>query len=430
MMTTASVSLAGCESMACSEADQTPVRKTFLGGGRWQSFLNLIKVMLGSGMLALPQVITEMGFIYGSAAFVGCVCAAYYTLSLVPKSYQMYAATLQGEQPLPQTIAELTEALLGWHWRYAVEFVTVLLQCAFCTAYVLVILRAAEEIMGLPRTVAALLMLPVFIPLGMVTKLRKLWIVSAMGLLVFLFCVMIGSLEVARNSGLQLEWRPGSTEKRGHFMEWIGWLGSILYSIEIVNAVVPNATSLDRPQDFPPVLAVTFIVYCTLVGGWVLLASSYGLGSCDMALDCLPGQSSQNIIEGAVALNLLVTLPLPLFPAAQLLERLCSSPLEEGQGVLHQRWQLMVRPALTILVVAIGASVTSLGALTGFVGSTLMMALGFVLPLRLHAAAKALPGHPHTRQSGLAVRIFRAVLCCAAMAVALLKTAGVLGMIH
>merc|ERR1711976_784908 len=121
---------------------------------------------------------------------------------------------------------------------------------------------------------------------------------------------------------------------------------------------------------------------------------------------------------------MLVTLPLSLFPASQLLERLLFP--EDLDGSHSRALKLLLRPVLTTLVVIVGTSVDSLGALTGFVGATLMMAMGFVVPVRMYEAAHALS----SPQPGTRLRkgsILNWAICLAAMSVAFIQCTKSLG---
>jgi len=394
-----------------------------LGGGRWQVLLNLHKAMFGSGFMALTHVFADMGLQASAIAFLICSGVGWYTMDLVLVSYQIYVSKLQDDQPRPRTWAELTLALLGKRWRFAVESSIVLLQSAYCVGMVIIILRAAETIFGVQKTIVAVCLLPPLVGLAMLEQLRQLWFTSALGLIVFVVVIMIGSVWTAMSAGMELHWLPGDDEKKHYWLQWIEWVGSIMYSIEIVNHVLPNATSLDRPQEMHSLLALVMTVFCFIVGSWLMLTASLGLGSEDMVINALPAGGSKATINAAVALNLLVTLPLSLFPAAQLLDRLCFAELEQGERKGCVR--LLLRPVLMILVVVTGTSVDSLGALTGFVGSTLMLAMGFIVPSRLYAAADALngPGRRFRKR-----RVLNWALSLAAMAVAVIQCSHALGL--
>ena len=57
-------------------------------------------------------------------------------------------------------------------------------------------------------------------------------------------------------------------------------VGSILYSVESVNHVMPNADMMADPTRLPRVIAIVMVSYWLFVGAWVALTDMAGFGKC------------------------------------------------------------------------------------------------------------------------------------------------------
>ena len=114
----------------------------------------------------------------------------------------------------------------------------------------------------------------------------------------------------------------------------------------------------------------------------MVAAAGFGRAGCDTVLKCFPATTPtlEKSVNAAVALNVLVSLPLTLFPAVQMMQRRVPDIVKPT-----------VFPAAMISVVAIGVNVQSLARFTSFVGGTVMAILGVVVPVRIFAANAAIP---------------------------------------
>eukprot|EP00931_Biecheleriopsis_adriatica_P061950 TRINITY_DN37289_c0_g1_i1.p1 TRINITY_DN37289_c0_g1~~TRINITY_DN37289_c0_g1_i1.p1 ORF type:complete len:439 (-),score=36.92 TRINITY_DN37289_c0_g1_i1:47-1240(-) len=383
------------------------------------AFLNLSKSLIGIGLLGVPHVMSETGVATGLTLLAVVLSGAAYGMNLILVSYVCYIRSCRSsashchlERPV-KTVAELSGVLLGAGWKRAVEAMTVVMQLAFCVGFVYIILDTAESVAHISRLFAAVALLPVAIILGLIKKLRDLWFVSAIGLVIFFFGVMVGTLLQGWSEGRHLEVVAGDALQRRQLGSWLSWTGSVLYSAEAVNHVMPNATSLKQPESMSMILLLVFMFYFMFVGGWEVLVTMYGFGNCnghsDSVLKCLTPGPWSAVIQSAVACNLVVTMPIVLFPAVQMLEGI----LDSRTGVGVKVFRSMLRPVLSALVILLGLTVKDLTRFTGIVGATVMVILGFVVPIRLYSAAAS---------CSLSRHVLHGLIVFAAVCVAVVET--------
>ena len=88
-------------------------------------------------------------------------------------------------------------------------------------------------------------------------------------------------------------------------------VGSILYSVESVNHVMPNADMMADPTRLPRVIAFVMVSYWLFVGAWVALTDVAGFGKCPgggaIVIDCLPAGPPRDVLKVAVCLQLLAS---------------------------------------------------------------------------------------------------------------------------
>ncbi|EGB10037.1 hypothetical protein AURANDRAFT_62554 [Aureococcus anophagefferens] len=212
---------------------------------------------------------------------------------------------------------------------------------SFGVGYVVVMLSLVCRALvpSLARWAACLALAPLAGCLALIPDLNRLTLVSVFGL----FVTVVGVVGLSGGYALTSDafevhlW--GSAGPGTPSCSWgvlIRHVGSILYSVESVNHVMPNADMMADPTRLPRVIAIVMVSYWLFVGAWVALTDMAGFGKCPgggaIVIDCLPAGPPRDVLKVAVCLQLLASLPITMFPAVEMLERRAVPVADDDDG--------------------------------------------------------------------------------------------------
>jgi len=354
-----------------------------------------------------------------------------------------------GIQTLSELVGRVTQQP---RLAVAVELFVSLLQICFAIGYIIVILRMAHQVLpDVPKwaVVAAVLVLVVL--MAFIRHLRDLWWVSFLGISISVVGI-IGVTTVTgivdfHSSDARIQfWGDGFLSSTCDAGTLVSHIGSFLYSVEAINHVMPNANAMTTPAHLPSIIFLALATYGVLVGGFMLFAAQAGFGDCpaggSILLDCLPGGAVSTGVKSAVVVQMLLSFPVTMFPAVEMMEgRLFPSgevreehcaqheglqtsllseeetqvtkgrnspnnggaasgieedSSEDGQPCLAQYCvpRQIFRVVVFIVAVACALVVPNFETFTGLIGSLLLSLLGFLLPVFLHEKVRLDSGSP------------------------------------
>lgn len=221
------------------------------------------------------------------------------------------------------------------------------LELAFCSGFIIVGAQNALdafESFGVGATRAGLIFsaLPVLILFAWIRKLKDLWVLSFVGLIVYVGGVMGisyydgGETLTHPTDGIV---PPGLHLPDGglKIMGIVGFIGVSVYSLEGINLVLPVEASLKHPNSGFPVMGWGMTLYSISCSAFGAFAYGAGLGSCPIITDCFAkGATATIIVQLALVASLIFTHALTLFPAAEILERkIFGDEKAEDEGALE-----------------------------------------------------------------------------------------------
>jgi len=355
-------------------------------------------------------------------------------------------------------LSDLVGRVMGNKYGLCVEVFVSLLQICFSVGYVIVILRLAGEVLpDVSQWAVVGVVLALVTAMAFIRHLRDLWWVSFLGI----FIVIVGMIGVTTVTGIinfskdyaRIPfWGDTFLGARSSGADLVSHMGSLLYSVEAINHVMPNANAMTHPKQLPTVISFALGTYGLLVGSFMLFAAQAGFGKCaaggSILLDCLPDGAIAIAAKTAVIVQMLASFPVTMFPAMEMLEERLfyrrdtaaealvaddeqpytymhedpSTPsamkevdeahkvgkVDNGHGNTCS-WPRLFRIAVFIVTVFIALAIPDFETFTGLIGSLLLSTLGFLLPIILYEKVRISQNEP-PNIAGAAVHVFIVLL--------------------
>jgi len=416
-------SLNDCSETSFTSASTLPEEghlETHHAIGEWQATLALFKCIVGPGILFLPAGVKNAGLLAAiSISAIGGAAATWCMLLVLDT-----ARCLRRQGKVVNSFGDVADFAFGPFGRFAVDAAIAISQLGVCTAYCVFVAENLQAIIfevsgGIPRSagedinasqqlcklpeifaderlvyyiIAAVM--PTIAPFTWIRQIRYLACTNAVATTL----VVLSLVYMFWSFAAQLAERnfiPAASVKMFETRGALVYFGTAMYAFEGICVLLPLERSMADPDKFDRVVCWTMSGTCLLQ---VVFASSaylvYGAATASIVTislgsgGVLGGMVAVEIVQLAWVLEVLLTLPLQLFPAVQILE-----PLFFPRGTYRRRrsgrkWRKnIVRCGLLLfcMLVATGgySSVDNLIALIGAVG---MVPLAVVFPPLFHRA--------------------------------------------
>ena len=358
------------------------------------------KGLFGAGVLAIPGAFSSVGVPLGLLIFlvvsVLCLC----TMLMLLRCKEL----LREERGIVcENYEEVMGAVFGPRAFRVCRFVMSVLTLIFCTAFVIVISSSLHDVFpAVPRAAICAIIFPVLTLLSWLPSMKNLWLVSLVGLAVYLCGVVATTTYYAATNyhppPAPMEWK---WEGIPHFY------GVAIYGLEGINLTLPVAASMKSLRKPPFVMTLGTCAFAAITAFYSAFAYSAGLGNCDIIIQCLGQGHFVQFVRVALALSLLATHPVYLIVASEIFERALfggeslgspvQPPLDHGQGgatgAAQQQQQQqqqqqkarvnkarLIRAVEVFLTCLVGGLVPNLGAFTSLVGATFVTLIGFLFP--------------------------------------------------
>jgi len=353
------------------EGDEGGAQATVRGASWTRGLVTFLKAMLGAAILSLPRAFAEAGVLASSLVylFVGAICV-YCEVTLIQVKQEV-----EETAPEAQTFAAVGRAVLGKWGEGVITLQVVLLEWAFCSGILLVMASTLHTVMpALNETVAVLLAVPLLVLLSNIRLLREMWVLVYFGCLVY----FVGVFGVVLFYGLQA-W--DEREEEPLLVSWAAlpvMVGSAVYSIEGINLVIPVEATLRQPSHGVPVIAGGTVLVIFLNTAFAAFSYLVGFGQCAIVTDCLPDTWLSAGLQLALATALLLTYPVALYPATEIIEDLL---LPSSRDIGWRESKRFICRSLQVAFTGVIAIVTPNFALyTSLLGAMFMSVIGFVIP--------------------------------------------------
>lgn len=304
-----------------------------------QSFLHLLKGYVGPGCLSLPWAFSQLGLFSGTVACFGLAYWSSYNCWRVVRLKRTMSSTHHHHHH-HVTYPDVARWLYGNKMHHFTTASICVQQLAICTvflSFVGVNLQAVlESVWNVPigHVGVISLALPAVMALSFLPNLKALAPVTAAGTVLLLIGLSLLTVVLVKewpnrpDAPLPLDWKQVPLA-----------LCAILYSYEGICLILPIESAMQRPHKFFGVFTTAMItsasIYAIVAVSSVATFGAVTDGSITAFL--LEKYAHNNDVKGwllaanaAVSLSVLVTYPLQLFPAIELLGPLLSSRPSEN----------------------------------------------------------------------------------------------------
>ena len=351
------------------------------------------------------------------------------------------------------TYADVARTLIGNRAGTTIEFVIIILHVLFATGLVICILDTAEDLFAVNekyyRYIFGMILFPLLAALSQISWLHDLWQLSAIALSIYTLgvigCSVYSSISVNHAGN-----RPAPDDAWD--FHWDGvftFTGTAVYALEGIGLVLPTAYSMTHPEDASKIVCSGVLSYGLVTITYAIIVYLGGGGGlekdddCDIVVNCIGPDALKSAVQIMLVLALVMTHPVFLFPATEMLEVKITKYIQESHEtsnfintddvvsladddstyIAHETISspgakiIMKMPKLRVGLVSIsiiiGSIVTSFDSFSAFVGSILLVFAGFLLPVVLYYKARILSKDPldnKTKTLLVFIFIFGAVL--------------------
>ncbi|CAM9479633.1 unnamed protein product, partial [Ectocarpus fasciculatus] len=333
-------------------------------GSNLQGFFTFFKSMFGAGILVLTHKFSDVGLPLGVLVFVAVAFFVLVTTYMLLDCHLHCCAIANKEL---KSFEDIAGFILGKYGRRTIRYCIALLQLLFCTGFMIVFCDNMQDVFPVLNRAeyAGLALIPLTV-LSWIPNMRDMWVVSVLGLAVYLVGVIgLSTYDGAKNYEQPddlMEWKAGGAAS---------FFGVCAYAMEGICLVIPTSVTLQRREDSMAVITLGLVLYCAVTLAFAMFTFSAGLGSCDTIIECLEEGFPTTGVRLALCAALLLTHPVFIIVVANIVEgRLFRDDLRV-KGI---------RFALVGITCAIAASGIKFSVFSGLVGSVLTSFVGFVMP--------------------------------------------------
>lgn len=342
-----------------------------------KTFANVFMAIVGAGVLGLPYTFKRTGWLTGSLMLFSVAFLTYYCMmSLVYTRRRL--ETLNGFSKI-NSFGDLGFAVSGSSGRLAVDVMIVLSQAGFCVSYLIFVANTLAYIFNDESKVLGVSAKAVYIwgcfpfqlGLNSIPTLTHLAPLS-----IFAGAVDLGAMGVVIvEDVIVFMHKMPVTRAFAGFSNFFYGLGVSVYAFEGIGMVLPLESEIREKEKFGTTLAWSMAFISLMFGAFGILGYfAFGENTKDIITTNLGAGLLSTLVQLGLCVNLFFSFPLMMNPVYEVVERrVC-----EGRYTLWLRWLMVLLLSLIALLVPNFADFLS------FVGSSVCVVLGFVLPALFH----------------------------------------------
>lgn len=348
-----------------------------------KTFANVFIAIVGAGVLGLPYTFKKTGWIMGSLMLFSIAALTYYCMMLLVLTRRKLEAP-HGFSKIT-SFGDLGFQVCGSIGRLSVDVMIVLAQAGFCISYFIFIGNTlvnlingqqgsySHKILGFlsPKALYIWGCFPFQLGLNSIPTLTHLAPLS-----IFADIVDLGAMGVVMVEDVMifLENRP-ALKAFGDLSVFSYGIGVAVYAFEGVGMILPLEAEAKDQDKFGNVLAWCMAFISLIYGGFGILGYfAFGEETKDIITTNLGGGVISTLVQVGLCINLFFTFPLMMNPVYEVVERrLCGS-----------RYNMWLRWVVVLAVSLVALSVPNFADFLSLVGSSVCVALGFVLPALFH----------------------------------------------
>lgn len=351
-----------------------------------EAVMMLLKSFVGTGILFLGKA-----FFNGGLLFSSVVLCAVATISLVS-----FLLLVKANLRVPASFGDMGGQLYGPKMRLAILTSLVFSQLGFVAAYTVFVAQNLQAfVLGvthgktfIPTVWFILMQCLLFIPLSLIRRIAKL---SSTALIADAF-ILFGIIYLYQYEIRTVIDRGVADVQMFNSESFALFIGTAVFTFEGVGLVIPITESMKEPERFPKALSgVMVVVMALFTSAGALSYMAFGSKIQTVVITNLPQDSK--FVQAMLFLYsvaILLSTPLQLFPALQILER---GLFSSKSGKYNKRVKLeknLFRSCVVLAsCLAAWAGSNELDVFVSFVGAVFCVPLCFLFPPLL--SLKALP---------------------------------------
>lgn len=281
----------------------------------WQTFFLLVKGNIGPGCLALPYSFSMLGT-HGSLPFlfvIAVLCIG--NMWLLVECKQKVADA--------KTYGELGLYAFGRGGELIIEIFLTLSQLSICCVYMSFISNGIAPLFGIDQRIIILLLV---VPVATISQFRHMRDLAPLSIVAS--ALLVCALSIIGYVCLHNLTVHGEPEEMPVFdsSKIILFLVSTVYAFEGIGIILPIEGSMRHPEKFTPILAVSMILVTFIYiafGEVVIMAfgsvDDAGITKYLVTVGSVPANLAA-VISVLVSVAVLLSYPLQLYPALQVLE--------------------------------------------------------------------------------------------------------------
>ncbi|GAB4848378.1 Amino acid transporter avt3a [Ancistrocladus abbreviatus] len=345
-----------------------------------KTFANIFIAIVGSGVLGLPYTFKKSGWLFGLLTLFAVSFLTYYCMLLLIHTRRKLES-VNGFSKI-NAFGDLGFVVCGPVGRFAVDVMIILSQAGFCVSYLIFIANTSAHLFNSSSSSLHVL--------GLTLKSWYIWgcfpfqlglnsiptLTHMAPLSIFADVVQLGSMGVVIVEDVMV-----FLKNRPVVQAFGGWnvlfycVGVCVYAFEGVGMVLPLESEAGDRDKFGKTLGLSMGFISLLYGGFGTLGYfAFGDQTRDIITTNIGVGLISTLVQVGLCINLFFTFPLMMHPVYEVVER----RLMEGRYCLWLRWAMVMLVSLVALLVPNFADFLSL------VGSSVCIALAFVLPAFFH----------------------------------------------
>ena len=344
----------------------------------WGAALLLLKSFVGTGVLFMPRAYLNGGMLFSNLVLLGVASLSYYCFILLVNT----RLKIEG------SFGDIGGILYGRFMRFLILTSIVLSQIGFVSAYIVFtsenlqafILAVSQCRTWIDIKFMVLMQLIIFLPLSLIRDISKLGVTA----LIADFFILLGLVYLYYYDVFTIVSNHGIADIiQFNSKDWTLFIGTAIFTFEGVGLIIPIQSSMKRPSEFPPVLAIVMVVITAVfISMGAISYAAFGSSTKTVVLLNLPQDDKfVNAVQFLYSLAILLSTPLQLFPAIRILETEIFS--RSGKYNAYIKWEKNVfRFCLVMICAAIAwGGAGDLDKFVALVGSFACVPLVYVYPV-------------------------------------------------
>ncbi|CAO1639344.1 unnamed protein product [Sympodiomycopsis kandeliae] len=343
-----------------------------------EAVMMLLKSFVGTGILFLGKAFFNGGLLFSSVVL--CIVA---TISLCS-----FLLLVKANLRVPGSFGDMGGKLYGPKMRLTILTALVFSQLGFVAAYAVFVAQNLQAfVLGvtngekmIPTVYFILLQCALFVPLSLIRKIAKLSSTALVADAFILFGIVYlfqYEIRTVLDKGLSSDVKMFNPDSFPLF------IGTAVFTFEGVGLVIPITESMKEPERFPKALSgVMIIVMILFTSAGALSYSAFGSKIQTVVITNLPQDSK--FVQAMLflySIAILLSTPLQLFPALQILERgLFSSKSGKYNTKIKFEKNLFRSAVVLISCLAAWAGSEQLDVFVSFIGAIFCVPLCFLFP--------------------------------------------------